>query len=85
MLDISPLSDVRLVKIFSQSFGGLFCLIDSVLCHTETWQFYEVSFVDSSSYITCHWCSVKKCFPCAICSRLFPTFSSISFSVSGSM
>ena len=34
MLDTSPLSDVGLVKIFSQS-GLLFCPIDSVLCLTE--------------------------------------------------
>jgi hypothetical protein len=31
MLDISPLSDLGLVKIFSQSVGWPFCLIDSFL------------------------------------------------------
>jgi hypothetical protein len=36
ILDISPLSDVGLEKIFSQSVGYLpFCPIDSVLCLTE--------------------------------------------------
>jgi hypothetical protein len=35
ILDISPLSDLGLVKILSQSLGGLFCLIDSVFCLTE--------------------------------------------------
>ena len=42
MLDISPLSDIGLVKIFSQSAGCCF-----VLCLTEALQFYEVPFVDS--------------------------------------
>ena len=48
ILDISPLSDVGLEKIFSQSVGYLpFCPIDSVLCQTEAFQFYEVPFVYS--------------------------------------
>ena len=45
ILDISPLSDVRLVKICWLPF----CPIDSVLCLTEALQFYEVPFVDSWS------------------------------------
>jgi hypothetical protein len=45
ILDISPLLDVGLVKIFSQSVGCLFCPTDSVLCLTEALQFYEVPFV----------------------------------------
>jgi hypothetical protein len=47
ILDISPLSDLGLVKIFSQSVGLPFCPIDSVLCLTEVLQFYEVPFVNS--------------------------------------
>ena len=47
ILDISPLSDLGLVKIVSQSAGGLFFLIDSVFCLTESLQFYEVPFVNS--------------------------------------
>ena len=47
ILDISTLSDLGLVKIVSQSVGGLFCLIDSVFCLTEILQFYEVPFVNS--------------------------------------
>jgi hypothetical protein len=35
ILDSSPLPDLGLVKILSQSVGGLFCLIDSVFCLTE--------------------------------------------------
>jgi hypothetical protein len=47
ILDISPLSDLGLVKIFSQSVGGLFCLIDNVFCLTEALQLYEVLCVNS--------------------------------------
>ena len=49
ILDISPLSDLGLVKIFSQSVG---CLIDSVLCLTEDLQFYEVPFVDKEQLLS---------------------------------
>jgi hypothetical protein len=45
ILNISPLSDLGLVKILSQSVGGFFCLIDRVSCLTEALQFYEVPFV----------------------------------------
>jgi hypothetical protein len=59
ILDNSSLSDVGLVKIFSQSVACLgvefplsvmglalpFCPIDSVLCLTEVLQFYELPFV----------------------------------------
>jgi hypothetical protein len=47
ILDVSPLSDVGLVKIFSQSVGCRFCPMDGVLCLTEALQFYEIPFVDS--------------------------------------
>jgi hypothetical protein len=47
ILDISPLSDLGLVKIFPQSIGCHFCLIDIVLCLIEALEFYEVPFVDS--------------------------------------
>jgi hypothetical protein len=45
ILDISPLSDVGMVKFLSQSIGSLFCLIDSVLCLTNLFQFH-ISVVD---------------------------------------
>ena len=47
ILDISPLSDLGLVKILSQSVGGLFVLLTSVFCLTEALQFYEVAFANS--------------------------------------
>ena len=48
-LDISPLSDVGLVKIFSQFVGCHFVLLTMFFCLTEALQFYEVPFVDSCS------------------------------------
>jgi hypothetical protein len=47
ILDISPLSDLGLVKILSQSVGGLFVLLTVSFCPTEAFQFHEVPFVDS--------------------------------------
>jgi hypothetical protein len=61
ILDISPLSEFRLVKILSQSVGGLFVFLS--FCLTEALQFYEVPFVDSQSYSTSHGCSVQVLFP----------------------
>ena len=46
ILNISLLSDVGLVKIFSNQLVA-FLSIDSVLCLTEALQFYEDSFVYS--------------------------------------
>ena len=61
----------------------LFCPIDSVLCLTEALQFYEVPFVNSWAWAI--GVLFRKISPVPMCSRLFPTFFSISFSVSGFM
>jgi hypothetical protein len=82
ILDISSLSDLGLVKIFSQSPGGLFCLNETVVCLTEALQFYEFSFINSQSYSRSHCCSVQEYFSCVHIFEVFPTFSSISFAVS---
>ena len=47
ILDISPLSDVGLVKIFFPICRLPICLIDYVLCLTEAFQFHEVPFINS--------------------------------------
>jgi hypothetical protein len=39
ILDINPLGDVELVKVFSSSCRLLFCLIDSVLSLAKAFQF----------------------------------------------
>jgi hypothetical protein len=51
-----------------------FCLIDSVFCHTEALQFYEVPFIDSRSYSTSHYCFIQEFFPCAHIFEAFPHF-----------
>jgi hypothetical protein len=49
ILDISPLSDLGLVKVFSQSVGCLFVLlaVSFALQKQSPLHFYEVPFVDS--------------------------------------
>jgi hypothetical protein len=47
ILDISPLSDLGLLKILSQSVGGFFVLLTMSFAFTEALQFYEVPFVNS--------------------------------------
>ena len=46
ILEIIPLSDVWLVKIFSHSVG---CHFDHVLCFTKAFQFQEVPFINRFS------------------------------------
>jgi hypothetical protein len=46
ILDISPLSDVGLVKIFSPICRLPICPIGGVLCLTEAFQFHEVLFIN---------------------------------------
>jgi hypothetical protein len=60
-----------------------FCLTDSVFCLTEVLQFYEVQFVDLTAQAIA--VLFRNFSPVSISSRLFPTFFSISFSVSGFM
>jgi hypothetical protein len=47
ILNISPLSDLLLVKIFSHCVGGLFVLLTVSFALTEALQLYEVLLVDS--------------------------------------
>ena len=47
ILEIRPLSDVGLVKIFSHYVGCCFDLVDLVLCFTEAFQFREVPLIVS--------------------------------------
>ena len=73
-LNISPLLDLGLVKILSQSVGGLFVLLTVSFLLTEALQFYKVPFVDSQSYSTSHCCSIQEFFPCAHIFKAFPHF-----------
>ena len=47
ILDISPLSDLGLVKIFSQSVGCILVLLTVSFTLQKALKFYEVPFVDS--------------------------------------
>ena len=56
------------------------CTFDSVLCLTEAFQFHEVPII---VYLVLELLVFQKLSPAPVCSRLFFTFSSIKFSVSG--
>ena len=80
ILDISPLSDLGLVKILSQSVDGLFVLLAVSFALQEL-----CNFMKSHLLILDLTAQARNYFPVPILSRLFSTFSSISFSVSGFM
>jgi hypothetical protein len=85
ILDVSPLSDLELVKILSKSVGCLVVLL-TVFYLTEVLQFYEIPLVSSRFYSTNHWCSVQESFPCAHIFEALPHFLLYkSFSASGFM
>jgi hypothetical protein len=85
ILDISPLSDVGLVKIFSQSIGCLFVLLTVSFALQKLCNFMRshLSILDLTAKAVA--ILFRNFPPVPICLRLFPTFSSISFSVSGLM
>ena len=60
----------------------LICAIGSVICLTEAFQFHEVPFVNFLSRPWVIGVLFRKIFHVPMCSRLFPTFSSIRFRVS---
>jgi hypothetical protein len=85
IVDISPLSDLGLVKILSQSVGGLFSNCQyllpyrsfTILCHPIC----RFLILQHRPLLFC----LGFFFPVPISSRVFPTFSSTNFSVSGFM
>lgn len=74
ILDISLLSDVELLKVFSVSVS---CVFFSVLCPEETFQFLEVLFMNCfvSAWVT--GVPFTELLPVSMC----PHYSSIRFSV----
>jgi hypothetical protein len=85
ILDIYPLSDLGLVKILSQSVGGLFVLLTvsfelQKLCNIMR---SHLSILDLTAQAIAILFRIFS--PVPISSRLFPTFSSINFSVFGFM
>jgi hypothetical protein len=85
ILDISPLSDLGLVKILSQSVSGLFVLLSVSFALQKICNFMRshLSILDLTAQAIA--VLFKNFSPVPISSRLFPTFSSINFSVSGFM
>jgi hypothetical protein len=85
ILDISPLSDLVLVKILSQSVGGLFVLLTVSFALWKLCNFMRshLSILD----LTAQAIGVlfRNFHPVPISLRLSPTFSSINFNVSGFM
>jgi hypothetical protein len=83
ILDISPLSHLGLLKILSQSVGGLFVLLTMSFALQNLCNFMTSHL--STLHLTAQAIAVlfRNFSPVPISSRLFPTFSSINFSVSG--
>jgi hypothetical protein len=83
IMDISPLSDLGLVKILSQSGGGLFVLLTVSFALQKLCNFMRsyLSILDLTAQAIA--VLFRNFPPVPISLRLFHTFSSISFHVSG--
>ena len=84
ILDISPVR-CRIGEDIFPFCRLLFCLIDSVLCIIEAFQFQEVHLLIVGLSVCATGVIFRKCSPVPMCSRLLPTFSSIRLSVTGFM
>ena len=85
ILEISTLSDVGLVKIFSHSVGCLFVLLTMSFAVQKHFSFRKSHLLIVSLYVCASGVILKKWFSVPMCSRLLPTFSSIRFTVAGYM
>jgi hypothetical protein len=85
ILDISPLSDLGLVKILSYSVGGLFVLLTVTFALQKLCNFMRSHLLILDLIAQAIAGLFRNFSPVPISSRLFPTFSSINFSVSGFM
>ena len=85
VLDINPLSDLGLVKILSQSVDGLFVLLTVSFALQKLCNFMRshLSILDLTAQAIA--VLFRNFPPVSLSLRLFPTFSSINFSVSGFM
>jgi exonuclease III len=84
ILNINPLSDLGLVKILPQCVGGLFVLLTVSFALHKFFNFMKshLSILDLTAQAIA--VLFRNFFsPVPISSKVFPTFSSISFSVSG--
>jgi hypothetical protein len=85
ILDISPLFDVGLVKIFSQSVGCLFIPLMLSFPLQKLCNFMRSHLLILDHRAQAIGVLFRNFSLVLMCSRLFPTFSSISFSVSSFM
>ena len=85
ILDISPLSDLGLVKILSQSVGDLFVLLTVSFALQKRCNFMRSRLLILDLTAQAIAVLFRNFPPVPISLRLFPTLSSISFSVSGFM
>jgi hypothetical protein len=83
ILDISSLSDLGLVKILSQSVGGRFVLLTVSFALQKLCNFIRSHLLIPNLKAQPTAFLFKNFSPVHISSRLFPTFSSVSFRVSG--
>jgi hypothetical protein len=83
ILDISHLSDLRLVKILSQSVGRLFVLLTVSLALQQLCNFMRSHLLILDLTAQAIAVLYRNFSPVPISSRVLPTFSSINFSVSG--
>jgi hypothetical protein len=85
MLDIGTLSDLGLVKIFSQSVGGLFVLLTVSFALQKLYNCMRSHLLILDLTAQAIAVLFRKFPPVPISSRLFYIFSSINFSASGFM
>jgi hypothetical protein len=85
ILDISPLSDLGFVKIFSQSISCHFVLLTVSFALQKLCNFMRSHLLILDLTAQAIAVQFRNFSPVPISSRLFPTYSSISFTVSGFM
>ena len=81
ILEIRPLSDVGLVKIFSHSVGCLFVLMTVSFALQKLLSFRRSHFFIIALIVCATGVIHRKWSPVPMCWRLLPTFCSIRFSV----
>ena len=85
ILEIRPLSDVGLVKIFSHSVGCHFVLLTMSFALQKLFSFRRSHLLIVFLSVCAAGAIFRKWFPVPMRSSVLPTFSSIRFSVAGFM
>ena len=85
ILEIRPLSDMELVKIFSHSVGSHFVLLTMSFAFQKLFSFRRSHLLIVSLSVCAAGVIFRKWSPVPMRSSVLPTFSSIRFSVAGFM